>query len=433
MYFRESFATFVSPISHIDRLMIRIDDPQACCGCSACYAACPHRAIAMKPDAEGFLYPVVDLARCTDCGLCERVCPFLHPSEATTPLRLYAVKNKDEETRRQSSSGGIFTLLARKVLSEGGIVYGARFDGAWDVCHGTAETEEELAALRGSKYVQSRMGDTFRDVRRHLEAGRSVLFTGTSCQVAGLKHFLRRDYPQLLTADCLCHGVPSPKVWRKYLEEVVSSAALDKNGGPETPHITHISFRNKRNGWKRFEMRIEGSLPGESGSHMLVAEPFSHNPYMRGFLSNLYLRPSCYACRAKNGRCGSDFTLGDFWGINKINPSFDDNKGCSLLLVNSERGRELCQPLLDNTDYYAEEDLEKPKPYNGGFCETVRIPRRRNLFFKGLNAEISPSRLVEMAEKYSKHTMRIKVGQARLRQTVRRIFASTSSIPERTP
>lgn len=382
--------------------MIRIDDPQACCGCSACYAACPHRAIAMKPDPEGFLYPVVDLARCTDCGLCERICPFLHPAGATPPLRLYAAKNRDEDTRKQSSSGGVFTLLARKVLAEGGIVYGARFDGAWDVCHSAAETEEGLAALRESKYVQSHMGDTFRDVRRHLEAGRAVLFTGTSCQVAGLKRFLRRDYGQLLlTADCLCHGVPSPKVWRKYLEEVVSSAARGENGEAGVPRITRVSFRSKRNGWKRYEMRIEGRRPGEQESRALAAEPFDQNPYMRGFLSNLYLRLSCYACRAKNGRCGSDFTLGDFWGIDQINPSFDDDKGCSLLLVNSERGRALCGQILGATDHYAEEDLEKPKPYNGGFSETLRIPRRRNLFFKGLNAGIPPSNLIKQAMEYS--------------------------------
>lgn len=192
--------------------MIEIKDKKDCCGCSACVQKCPKQCISLKEDNEGFLYPEVDKSMCINCGLCEKVCPVLHQGESRKPLKVYAAKNQDEEIRRQSSSGGIFTLLAEKTIQDGGVVFGARFDEHWEVKHDYTETIEGLAAFRGSKYVQSRMEDNYRKAEMFLKQGRKVLFSGTPCQVAGLKRFLRKYYGNLLTIDMVCHGVPSPLV-----------------------------------------------------------------------------------------------------------------------------------------------------------------------------------------------------------------------------
>ena len=208
--------------------MIEIKDKKDCCGCSACVQRCPKQCITLKEDNEGFLYPIVDKKTCIDCGLCEKVCPILHQGEPQKPLKVYAAKNLNEEIRRQSSSGGIFTLLAEQVIQEGGVVFGARFDENWEVKHDYTETIEGLAVFRGSKYVQSRIEDNYKKAEEFLKQGRKVLFSGTPCQIAGLKRFLRKEYEELLTVDFVCHGVPSPGVWRKYLKETVARMC-DKN------------------------------------------------------------------------------------------------------------------------------------------------------------------------------------------------------------
>ena len=202
--------------------MLQIKEKKDCCGCEACVQRCPQQCIAVREDSEGFLYPVVDEGRCTDCGLCERVCPGLQPGEPREPLKVYAAKNPDEKVRIQSSSGGIFSLLAEQVIRAGGVVFGARFDGRWEVVHDYTEAMEGLEAFRGSKYVQSRTGETYRLAETFLRAGRKVLFCGTPCQIAGLKLFLRKEYENLLTVDFICHGVPSPGIWRKYLQEIAA-------------------------------------------------------------------------------------------------------------------------------------------------------------------------------------------------------------------
>jgi coenzyme F420-reducing hydrogenase beta subunit len=175
----------------------------------------------MLEDREGFLYPEVDSERCCDCGLCGKVCPVINRREAGKPLYVYAAKNRDEKIRRQSSSGGIFTLLAEKVLDENGVIFGARFDGKWEVTHGYIEEKEELGFFRGSKYVQSRTGESYLQAQEFLEKGRKVLFSGTPCQISGLRLFLGKEYDNLLTVDVVCHGVPSPLVWRMYLNQLV--------------------------------------------------------------------------------------------------------------------------------------------------------------------------------------------------------------------
>lgn len=201
--------------------MIKVKDKSRCCGCEACVSSCPVQCIDLVMDKEGFLYPQVDVTRCIDCGKCEKVCPELVEAGEGKATGVYAAKNPDDEVRRASSSGGIFTLLAKYVLAENGVVFGARFDKDWNVVHDYTESKEGLGAFRGSKYVQSRTGETFKQAERFLKAGRKVLFSGTPCQIMGLKRYLRREYDNLLTVDFVCHGVPSPLVWRKYIEETL--------------------------------------------------------------------------------------------------------------------------------------------------------------------------------------------------------------------
>lgn len=310
--------------------MIKITDKSSCCGCEACRNVCPRQCITMQEDREGFVYPEVDATACVDCGLCETVCPVLHPAQRRLPVEVYAARNRDESVRLASSSGGVFTRLAEWILDRGGVVFGARFNEKWEVVHDYAETREALARFRGSKYVQSRIGDTYRQAERFLKEGRMVLFTGTSCQIAGLKRFLRREYENLLAVDVICHGVPSPKVWRRYLNDLTE-------GAPES--ISSVSFRDKQAGWRNFSLKVECEYKSYQAN-------FKFDLFYNLFLENLILRLSCHSCPSKGGRSSSDMTLGDFWGIEQVDPAFDDDRGCSVVLVYNSAWR----PILEGID-----------------------------------------------------------------------------------
>ena len=236
--------------------MINIKVKQDCCGCSACMQICPKQSITMVTDNEGFLYPEVNNTTCIDCGLCEKVCPVLNQNDGSQPIEVYAAKNNNEQIRLKSSSGGIFTLLAEKIIAEGGVVFGAKFNTDWSVVHSYTETIDGLEDFRGSKYVQSSIGDNFLKAKQFLTDGRKVLFSGTPCQIAGLKHFLRKEYDNLLTIEVVCHGAPSPRVWKDYLEyrkervykKGKNTVSLSQN---EMPQIVGIAFRDKTNGWQK--------------------------------------------------------------------------------------------------------------------------------------------------------------------------------------
>ena len=340
--------------------MIHILDKHNCCGCAACVQACPKQCISFNEDEQGFRYPLVDESLCIDCGLCEKVCPVIHQADSKKPLKVFAAQNPNEEIRLKSSSGGIFTMLAESVIDEGGVVFGAQFDKNWEVEHAYTESKEGLAAFRGSKYLQSRTGETYKQARDFLKAGRKVLYSGTSCQIAGLKKFLRKEYDNLITVDVVCHGAPSPLVWRTYLDDFKkcpkgtagkNTVCLSLN---ETPVITGISFRDKSTGWKKYGFVLRGksafkadkntvlsSVNTEEKHDVLLHETLDKNLFMKIFLKNLCLRPSCSACPAKSGKCGSDITLADYWGIENHHPEWDDDKGTSLVLVNSEKGTSL--------------------------------------------------------------------------------------------
>lgn len=230
----------------------------------------------MQADSEGFLYPKVNEANCIDCGLCEKVCHELYPYEDCKPLKVYAAINKDEEIRLKSSSGGIFYLLAEKTIAEGGVVFGVRLDEQWQVVIDYTETMEGVRAFMGSKYVQARMATAYADAKRFLAEERKVLFSGTPCQIAGLHHFLRKPYENLLTVDIICHGTPSPKVWAMYLDEVVTAGRKA---------INDVQFRNKRNGWKAFNFTMEYNKDEQSVSPITNS---SNNPLPRHPISTRY-------------------------------------------------------------------------------------------------------------------------------------------------
>uniref|UniRef100_UPI004056DF2E Coenzyme F420 hydrogenase/dehydrogenase, beta subunit C-terminal domain n=1 Tax=Alistipes sp. TaxID=1872444 RepID=UPI004056DF2E len=311
--------------------MVEIVEKSRCTGCSACQGVCPRHAISLKAGRMGLLYPTINGDLCIDCGLCQEVCPALHPAEKGSEPKVWAAKHLDDEVRLKSSSGGLFSALAEEVIGRGGVVCGAAYNSEFEVEHRLIERSEELPELRGSKYSQSRMGESFRQIKEVLSKGREVLFVGTPCQVAGLKRYLRGHDQGLLTVDIICHGAPAPQVLNDYLRSIT----------PDGKRITSVNMRDKRSGWIRSRLRIEG----ERGE-VILDERSSKNRYMQGFLQDLFLRPSCHQCPAKGeGRALSDITLGDYWGIGHHHPSFADPKGVSLVLIHTPKGEELFERL----------------------------------------------------------------------------------------
>ena len=344
--------------------MLEIKDKKACCGCQACYEACPAKCISMVADEEGFLYPKVNRADCIDCQLCEKVCPELNhaPKPSDEPLACFAAISNDTEIRLKSSSGGVFTQLAQAILNKGGAVFGARFDDSFAVFHSFTETEEGLAPFRGSKYSQSDLRGAYAQVDRFLKENRPVLFTGTPCQTAGLRGFLRgKEADNLYLASIVCHGVPSPRVWKEYLESV--------SGGAKP---TEVNMRSKENGWSQYRIVVRGK------EQELLNTRALDTSFMRAFLSNQTLRPSCYSCRFR-GKHGSDLTLGDYWGIEGIHPEMSDDKGTSLILVYTEKGRRLLEGLNISMKESRYEDAVKGNP---SIVSSENEPVDRFLFWR---------------------------------------------------
>lgn len=348
--------------------MIDFADKADCCGCSACASICPRGCIALRPDAEGFLYPEVNEEACVDCGLCEQVCPLLHKPEQHQLLAVYGAKNKNDEVRFASSSGGVFTLLAEAALAKNGAVFGAALDEHLQVRHVRADSMDELAHLRGSKYVQSVIAGCFAEARGLLRSGRQVLFSGTPCQIAGLKGYLVKDYPNLLTVDVVCHGVPSPKVYRKHLAEVAAQA-----GEP----VRQVRFRDKEKGWKRGETVF-------LTEHQRMGASKRKETYMRLFLNNVSIRPSCGQCAFNNKRSLADITIADYWGVDKQFPDFDDDKGVTLVLVNTAKGADALAQIEAEMDLLAT-DFAKGAEYNWAVEKSLPLHPQREFFFENLD------------------------------------------------
>ena len=365
--------------------MIELFDKKKCCGCGACMQICPKNCITMRADNEGFLYPVVDTSVCVQCGACEKVCPFNSVYEQQKPISTYGVINTNDQISLTSSSGGAFTALARTILRQNGVVFGACFDKDYQVVIAYAEDEDSLEAFKGSKYVQAQVGESFSKCKFFLNQNKIVLFSGTPCQISGLKHFLKKDYDSLYTVDVVCHGAPSPMVWKTYL-----NWCKRQNSGLFP--IRNISFRDKCSGWKGYSFTIKGQ-------NCTLSTPYKYNPYMKAFLWDVILRPSCYECKAKAGASHADLTLGDFWGVDRIMPSVDDNKGVSLVLANSIKGKELLNKTVELNVF--DTDYDKAVYYNPAIVNPVKPHPKRNYFFKNFNSTDSFENLVEKCLKPS--------------------------------
>lgn len=354
--------------------MIQIIDKVKCCGCNACIQICPKHCITQYEDNEGFVYPNVDMRKCVQCGLCRKVCPILHLNKRGTQYRIsYAAKSKDDSLRLNSSSGGIFSVLAKVIIQHNGKVYGAKFTDDNHVTHFGVSKYEEISLFNGAKYVQSNTNITYIEVESYLKLGIEVLYSGTPCQIAGLKTFLRKDYENLYTIELICHGVPSYKVFSEFLKE----QSFDNN-------LQILSFRDKRFGWTNYCMsfKYKNIRSNENIRYILNKD----NIFMKSFLSDLYLRPSCYLCFFKNNRSGADITLGDFWGIQEVLPNFYDEKGISAVLINTFKGRVLFD-LIKKDILYTEVNYQDIYRKNNSLEKNAYLHPWRDYFFRRLGKE----------------------------------------------
>lgn len=344
-----------------------------CTGCNACVNACPVDAILMVPDAEGFWYPQIDPQKCVKCGICEQACPSLNRNmlvQAQQIPAIYAAWTKEESLRISSTSGGVFTELARPVLENGGMVFGARYRDDFSIEHFGVSSLNNLEMLKQSKYAQSDIGIVFREVRRALEEARDVLFCGTPCQSAGLQNYLQGEYERLLICDFVCRGVNSPAVYLNYLR------GLAEEYGSE---IKTLQFKNKDIGWNQFCTKVVF----EDGQVYLKDR--SADDFMRGYLFfNLYLRPCCYHCKYKGFPRVSDISLADFWGVGASRPHLDQNKGTSMVLVNTEKGRRAFKQISDRIQH-EECSLEEAMRGNRCIKDSVEKTEGRAAFFEQLS------------------------------------------------
>ena len=346
--------------------MLNIIDKEQCCGCYACYNICPKNCIEMLSDDEGFWYPKINQHNCINCDLCKKVCPILTPNKNIISQKsAYAAINKNNYIRKQSSSGGIFSLLAEEILQLDGIVYGAAFDKDFNIEHKRISKLTDLKLLRGSKYVQSKINTIYSQVQNDLKNNALVLFSGTPCQIEGLVSFLQKDYDNLILMDIICHGVPSPFVWKKYLDFIKNKFHSN---------IKNISFRNKDLGWDNAYF-IVSLKNNRTYSHKLYDDMF-----FQGFIKNLYLRPSCYNCKFKKINRISDITLADFWGIDNIHPEMNDNVGTSFIVVHSSKGNNIISKINDKMKIIST-NINDGIKYNSCMITSVKQNNKRKQFF----------------------------------------------------
>ena len=353
-----------------------IVDNDKCNGCYACGSVCPVNAISFQDDPEGFWHPVVDDEICTNCGLCLKICPVKDGSSPFVPSRnadadVYAVWNNDKQVRLDSTSGGAFSAFAQAFFQKGGYVVGAVYEEDYSVIHFITKDCAKLTDLRSSKYLQSRIGDVFVEIKRLLDAGESVLFCGSPCQVAGLYSVLGKDYDELITLDFICRGVNSPSVFKKYIQELEQAY--------DSP-VKLIKFKNKTHGWHRFSTKVWFQ------NDKTYCEDRYNDSFMRGYLnSGLFVRPSCYQCSFKADTRLADISLADFWGIESVEPEMDDDCGTSLLIVSSDKGRKIFESIKQNIKY-SKRTLIEAKKGNIALNMSVIEPTQklRNRFFDDL-------------------------------------------------
>ena len=348
--------------------MERITD--YCTGCRACEQLCAKNAISMIADKEGFLTAQIDVDKCVDCGLCQKRCPQNQVIVKNAPKKVLAVRLKDEDVLYRSASGGAFAGIAKAWIEDGGIVAGVTYDGEWNAHHVFATTLEELKAIQSSKYVQADTRQAYYEVKRLLTEGKKVLFSGTACQIGGLKAFLKKDYDNLLTMDLICHGVSSPLLFRKYIEWLE-----DKCGSP----IKEYDFRDKKGGWG-LGYKYKYKYKYKYGA-------CSIDPYYSRFLAGDTYREACYQCKYCTPERVGDITIGDYWGIEKEHPKFFSTKGVSCVLINTDKGINAWNSSA-SLFYTLESEFERVARHNGNLLHpTVRKNDVRDRIYLGINEE----------------------------------------------
>ena len=349
---------------------IQLASPNDCTACAACVSVCPKQCISMSEDKEGFLQPRIDASVCIDCHKCEKVCPIINP--LTIPdnfeTQAYAAINQDESIRLHSSSGGIFYVFSKWIIDQGGVVFGVKFNEQWEVVHDYAETLENVKPFMRSKYVQSRVGDTCKLAKDFLDNDRYVLYSGTPCQINGLKSYLGRSYDKLLTIDFICHGVPSPGVWRKYLQETFDNCGKV---------LMKFDFRDKSDGWLSQQCNIISYTNVDSKKEKLL-----ENAYFRGFRKDIYLRNSCYHCTFRKYHRISDITIADFWGVDVVCPAMFDNKGTSITFLHSELGLNAFLAVASNLKILKQNRENATKGNRGiDLLQPISTPWLRKMFY----------------------------------------------------
>ncbi len=362
-----------------------------CVGCGSCVQKCPLKCISLRTDEEGFYYPYVNTKKCVDCGKCESVCPCINSlKQFKEKIDVWCVKHKDNVVRFNSSSGGVFSALAECIIHQNGVVVGVTMSNNCKLAeHIVVQSYEDIKKIRGSKYLQSNIGDIYLRTEKYLEQGKKVLFSGTPCQIKGLKLFLNKDFDNLVCVDVICHGVPSQKLWAKYIEYLQEKLKS---------RIINVNFRSKKYGWLDFETKY-----WDNQEHQYFRFNFE-DPYFRMFNSVFCLRPSCYQCQAKDGKSGADITLGDFWNIETIHPIFNDSKGLSMVLLNSNKGKRLFEEVKENF-YSINKGLnyELAKKCNPAIYKSQSYHPARDIFYKDMN-KLSFKKL---SKKYTPKTLKI--------------------------
>ena len=358
-----------------------------CSACGACVNVCPKNAIRFETDACGFSYPVIS-SNCVDCSLCEKVCnerKKTNNGNSLEPLT-YAAWSKDQDIRYNSTSGGVFSEIAKEVFRRGGCVVGAQYRDDNSVEHTIVYDEAGLERIRQSKYTQSDIGLVFRDIKTKLDCNKLVAFCGAPCQVAALKSYLRKQYENLITIDFICRGMNSPKAYRAWLDEIEAA-----NGSK----VKKVWFKYKDGGWKTSPTRTR--IDFENGNYLVLEK--DNNMFMSGYLgSNLYIRPSCGMCAFKSVPRYSDITLADFWGLRA---DIDDDKGASLVLINNRRGESLFNSILTHLTYY-QRSFEEIFAGNGCFNDSVEINPRSREFL----VELDSTKFSKAWKKYTKRSAR---------------------------
>lgn len=373
--------------------MIEIKDKSTCCGCGACYNICTSNAIAMQEDSEGFLYPVINPKYCIKCGLCIKICPVMNFKNnfQNTDLKVYGAKNKNIEEQKKSSSGGLFSLFANYILEKNGIVFGSAFNDKWHVIHKFIDKKENLDDLRRSKYVQSDIGIAYKQTKKFLDENRWVLFSGTPCQIAGLKNYLQKDYEKLYTMDFICHSVPSPKVWQMFLEQNLDISKIEK-----------INFREKEIAWNKFYLKFYlknnitrpynlflikklSFLLSKMGFNLLFSK-FFYMSFFKAFIFSLISRPSCHNCSFKGANTQSDIKVADLWGIFDLAPDLYDKNGVSMIIINSSKGNSLFE-IIKNNLYFQAVNAEKISKFNPCLIISTKPHPNRQEFFDSYQTE----------------------------------------------